>query len=64
MQDAIEEQAEPRRSTRVRNAPERLGIVPADWWTDENLDCSLATADNLEPTSINDALNHVVHLGD
>ncbi len=56
LQDAIEEQAEPRCSTRVRNVPERLRIIPGDWWKDENLDCSLATADNLEPTSIESML--------
>eukprot|EP00794_Sanderia_malayensis_P011639 gene11639-biopygen9313 len=59
----IDEQEEPRRSTTVRNAPERPGIITGDWWTDEGLNCSIATADNAEPTSINDALNgmHAPH---
>eukprot|EP00794_Sanderia_malayensis_P006404 gene6404-biopygen4733 len=59
----VNEQEEPRRSTRVRNAPERLGIITGDWWTDEGLNCSIATADNVEPTNINDALNgmHAPH---
>eukprot|EP00794_Sanderia_malayensis_P002751 gene2751-biopygen2271 len=56
--NAVEEEDEPpRRSTRKRNVPERLGTLTGDWWTNEDLECSAATFDGMEPTNIHEALN-------
>eukprot|EP00794_Sanderia_malayensis_P014530 gene14530-biopygen11634 len=56
--NAVKEEDEPpRRSTRKRNVPERLGTLTGDWWTNEDLECSTATFDGMEPTNIHEALN-------
>ena len=46
-----------RKSTRKRAVPERFGTITVDWWKNEDIDCSIATLDSIEPRSLNEALN-------
>ena len=46
-----------RKSTRKKTVPERFGTITGDWWENEDIGCTLATLDSIEPRSLNEALN-------
>jgi len=46
-----------RKSTRKNTVPERFRTITGDWWENEDIGCSLATLDSIEPRSLHEALN-------
>lgn len=54
----VVQQQDVRRSTRIRNVPDRLGTVTGDWWDSEELEyANLVNAVREEPTTFNEAIN-------
>ena len=53
----LDNKAATRKSTRKRTVPERFGTITGDWWENEDIDCSIATLDSIEPRSLDEALN-------
>ena len=55
--DELKNKVATRKSTRKRTVPERFGTTTGNWWENEDINCSIATLDSIEPRSLNEALN-------
>ncbi len=54
----VVQQQDVRRSTRIRNVPDRPGTITGDWWDSEELEfANLVNAVREEPTTFNEAIN-------
>ena len=55
--EELENKVATRKSTGKRTAPERFGTITGNWWENEDIDCSIATLDIIEPRTLDEALN-------